>query len=835
MKSADWGRLKELFEQALRVAPGERDFFLRALTGDPDILAELRSLLGVYEQSPEFLEGATPEASSIQPLTGRRIGPWKLTREIGRGGMGVVWEAQREDKEYEHRAAIKVLPAGLLSSWDVARFREERQILALLDHPCIARMLDGGTAPDGSPYLVMEYIEGERLDEWAERCAPSLRDRLRLFLSVCSAVDYAHRRLVIHRDLKPANILVTPEGTAKLLDFGIAKVLHPDGAAGRGLTGTVRHLTPEYASPEQIRGEMATTASDIYSLGAVLYRLVAGRGPYSAEREDTLRMMQAICEEDPPPPSAVAGARGRELRGELDAIVLQTLRRDPERRYPSARALADDITAWLEGRAVAAHKRPWWGRSIQYIRRNKTQSAAAAIVLITILSGSGVSLRYARDAARERRIAERRFADGKQLAHSVVFELEKAISHLPGSTRAREILVERALQYLRNLEASGPASRDLQIELAAAYSSIGDVEGNPTQAHLGNTKAAIESETRARGLALAVLGAHPGDAEAEGILADADERLARLGDMQGDSHQWRALWEEGIRIRRKQAALHPGDPGVAATVRKMEADKLRFERRWSEAIRAYQDATALYRKALGRDPRNLDLGDRLSTAYHQIAHCWKELHRLGDALAAYREAETLDEARLALEAGDTDAQTDLSFDLVEAGWVEYRLGRFTLAIADYEQALAIQEKLSAADPEDIRMRLEAAKLLNTAAPAYEAAGNRRKAVEVLYTAADRLEAALAADPENQDTRLHVGWVWCNLGGMFEREAHNSNSRRAGDSAWANAASCYRRALKTLAELRGQGRLDLDLDPRPMVAQAEAGLAASRAHLETGRP
>ncbi len=828
MKPTDWNRLKDLFEQALRVEPTVRDSFLRAQTEDPDVLAELRSLLIVYEKSPEFLEGAAPEIGELQAFAGRRIGPWRLIREVGRGGMGVVWEAQRVDEEYEQRVAIKVLPAGLLSSSEIARFREERQILARLTHPGIARLLDGGTAADGSPYLVMEYIEGERLDEWARQRAPSLRERLKMFLSVSAAVDYAHRHLIIHRDLKPANILVTPEGTAKLLDFGIAKLLDTDGVTRRTATGTARHLTPEYASPEQIRGEMVSTASDIYSLGVVLYRLLTGQPPYAADSRDSLLMMQAICEKDPPPPSAVAETGAWELRGELDAIVLEALRKNPENRYPSVRAMADDIVAWMEGRPVSAHRRPFWRRSLQHVRRHKTQSAAVAGVLASILVGAGVSLWYARDAARERRIAELRFDDGRRLAHAVVFELQDAIVHLPGSTRAREILVERALGYLRALEASGPASRDLQVELAAAYSRIGDVQGNPTQADLGNTKAALESETQARRLALTVLRAHPGDGEAEGILADADERLVLLGDVQGDADRWSGLWQEGIRIRRRQAALHPADTRLAAKVRTMEADKLRLERRWNEALAAYQQVAGLLREALLKNPGDLDLGDGLSTTYHQIARCQKELGQLNEALAAYREAQRLDESRLTFAAGDTDAQEDLSFDLVEAGWIEYRLGRFKQAIADYEQALALQEKLSAADPQDMRMRLEAAKLLNTAAPAYEAAGDRRKAIEVLNAAAARLEAALAADPDNQDTRLHVGWAWSNLGDVYRRAAAQE-SPGGPQANWVDAGRCYQRALDTLRALKGEGRPDLDIDPRRMVARSEAGLAVCRKH------
>jgi len=836
MNPADWNRVKDLFDRALGFPPAERAAFVASQAIGPEILAEVRSLLTAYEESPEFLEEAHPEIElgDSRGFAERRVGPWRLLREVGHGGMGVVWEAVRDDQEYQQRVAIKVLPPGLLSPAKIARFREERQILASLTHPGIARLLDGGTASDGTPYLVMEYIEGERLDDWCEQHAPSLPQRLELFLAICAAVAYAHRHLVIHRDLKPANILVTAEGSAKLLDFGIAKLLNAEGGARQGSTRTMPCLTPEYASPEQIRGESVSTATDTYSLGVVLYRLLTGRTPYTADPENALEMMRAICEEDPAPPSAVAGAGARELRGELDAIVLQALRKDPENRYPTVRALADDVSAWLEGRPVAAHSLPWWQRSLRHIRRHKTQSLAVSAILLSILGGSLVSLWYARDAERARRVAEVRFQEGRQLAHTVVFELYEAIAHLPGATRARQILVDRALRYLKDLEASGPASRDLEVELARAYARIGDVQGNPTQAHLGDTKAAIESETEARRLALAVLRSYPGDADAEAILADADERLTGLGELQGKPEELQGLWKEGMEIRRRQAAHQPGEPAPAAAVLKMEARSLRWQGKWSEALATNLQAAAMFRQALAKDPRSSDLGDRLSTTYHEIARCWKELNRLEEALASYRQAQQLDEARQAASPGDADAQTDLSFDLLESGWVDYRLGRYKKAIAGFEQALAIQERLSAADPQDIRMRLEAAKLRNTAAPAYEAAGDRAKAIETLKTAGEQLEAALASDPENQDTRLHVGWVWCNLGAVYERAANEAKTEAPARAYWSDAEWCYRRALDALAKLRGSGRLDLGVDPRPTVARAESGLAACRRHLPAGR-
>ncbi len=837
MKPREWQGVKDLFEAALRRPPAERDSFLTAQAVDAAIVAEVQSLLSVYEEAPDFLEGApepAPDPGRATALAGRRIGPWVLVREIGQGGMGVVWEAQRADREYEQRVAIKLVQASLLSSSQVARFREERQILARLNHPGIARLLDGGTSADGSPYLVMEYVEGERLNDWLDSRSRPLRERLNLFLLVLNAVEYAHRHLVIHRDLKPANILVTPEGTPKLLDFGIATLLDTGSGPGQAVTGTSLRLTPAYASPEQIRGELASTASDIYSLGVLLYRMLSGRHPYATDTHNALELMRNICEHEPLPPSAVATGGAGKLRGELDAIVLQALRKNPEERYASVRALAEDIAAWLDGRPVTAHKPSWWRRSLKRIRRNKTQAAAAALVALSIGAGTGMSLRYAREAQGERVRAERRFNQVRRLAHSVVFELHDAIQDLPGSTSARKILVGRALQYLEDLKATGPKNREVQLEIAEAYGRIGEVQGNLGRAHLGDTEDAVRSETEARRLAKELLAANPGDSDAQRILADADEHLVRLSLWQGDSRLRDELHREAEEIRWKEAARHPGDHAFSAKALESKAAGMVIAGDWPAALPVYRSVVAEYLAATEQDPHNPVTRTRLVQAYHNQAACWKEAGNLDSALACYRKAERLDAARIAEMPASLRAQIDLSFDLVEAGWIEYRLGRHRQAIADYERSLAIQNRLSAADPQDIWMKLEAAKLLNTAAPAYEAAGERGRAIKALETAASSLEAAMSRDTSNEDTRLHVGWVWTNLGNTYTRAARVSERERAS-STWVKAASSYQRAIDTLREMKFQGRMDLNLRPSAMIADATTGLSECRRHLGARSP
>ncbi len=362
--SADWTLVTRLFDEACARSANERVPWLRAACGDEAVRREVLALLRTYDEDPAFLE--TPaditaaveqcEQDAYRAAEGRRIGPYRVVREIGRGGMGVVYEARREGEDFGQRVAIKVLTSAWAAPTLADRFRFERRVLAGLDHPGIARFIDGGTTDEGVPYFVLEYVEGQPIDTWCTGQALDVGARVALVLAVCEAVAHAHQQLVVHRDLKPANILVAADGRPKLLDFGIATLVSPDEGASAGLTRT-GHLsfTPEYASPEQVRGERVTTATDVYSLGVLLYVLLTRQPPYELARHAPLEAMRAICEVDPPPPSRVASPPvASVLRGELDSVVLKALRKDPRDRYPTVAALAGDLEAWRDGRPVSA-------------------------------------------------------------------------------------------------------------------------------------------------------------------------------------------------------------------------------------------------------------------------------------------------------------------------------------------------------------------------------------------------------------------------------------------------------------------------------------------------
>jgi serine/threonine protein kinase len=405
MKAEQYQQVKQVFNRALGLSPDERPAFLDQAVGDqPALRSAVEKLLAAHDCADSFIETPAfefaaewliPEASAL--VEGERIGPYRMVREIGRGGMGAVYLAERADDQYRKQVAIKLVRRGLDTAEILRRFLAERQILANLDHPNIARLLDGSTTEDGLPYIAMEYVEGLPLVDYCDRHALAITERLKLFRTVCSAVHYAHQNLVIHRDLKPGNILVTTDGVPKLLDFGIAKVFRAEAQDGDATRTELRALTPEYASPEQLRGERVTTASDVYSLGVILYQLLTGLRPYQFKTADPMERLRTICDQQPEKPSAAVEARMKNesrkakaarfhpaspglhpaaLRGDLDNIVLMAMRKEPQRRYSSVEQFADDLRRHLENLPVLARKDTFAYRAAKLIRRNKAVAAA---------------------------------------------------------------------------------------------------------------------------------------------------------------------------------------------------------------------------------------------------------------------------------------------------------------------------------------------------------------------------------------------------------------------------------------------------------------------------
>ena len=430
---ARWERVKELFEAAVELDPPERASLLdKECAGDAALRHEIDSLLASDNVADSFIERPASEIprdlfpeSAEQPLAGRQFGAYRIIRELGRGGLGAVYLAARADEEYRKEVAIKFVRRGLDTDDILRRFRSERQILAQLDHPNIARLLDGGTTNDGLPYFVMDYVPGEPIDAYCDAHALSWNDRLKLFRKVCAAVTYAHQNLVIHRDLKPSNILVTNDGEPKLLDFGIAKLLGRDDDPVAQTIAGERIMTPEYASPEQVDGGKITTASDVYSLGVLLYKLLTRQHPYRLKVRSPAEISRAITEQEPQRPStAVARSDGstrnqarssKPLEGDIDNIVLMALRKEPARRYASVAQFSEDIRRHLDGLPVLARQDTFSYRASKFVRRHRIGVAAAGVILLSLIGGIAATSRQAAIATRERDRARKQAAKAERV------------------------------------------------------------------------------------------------------------------------------------------------------------------------------------------------------------------------------------------------------------------------------------------------------------------------------------------------------------------------------------------------------------------------------------
>jgi hypothetical protein len=516
----NWDQAHRLFLAAADLTPVEMAKFLdEACAGNAELRAEIESLIRADRGSDTFLSGLIADEASILVGTqspGDRIGFYRIVRELGHGGMGAVFLATRDDDEYQRLVAIKVVKRGMDTEEVLSRFRHERQILADLDHPYIARLHDGGTTVDGRPFFVMEYVEGLPVDDYCAQRELDTAARLRLFVRVCEAVAHAHRNLVVHRDLKPANMLVTAAGTPKLLDFGIAKLLGGVRAAGDCTVAASRFFTPEYASPEQVLGLQVSTASDVYALGAILYKLLTGRTAHKVTGESMLELERAVCEGEIPPPSRIAGR----IDPDLDNIVLMAMRKEPALRYPSADHMAADIQRYLNGEPVLARQGSSVYRMRKFVGRNRWPVAAMAVVAASLVAAtviSNIQFRHAEverqvavreraraeaesreakearraeaaerkladeqrdEAQRQRERAERRVTELIDLANAALFDVHDDIESLPGATAARQKLVKTTLEYLEHLEQEAGGDPRIHTALSAAYYKVGMIQGD---------------------------------------------------------------------------------------------------------------------------------------------------------------------------------------------------------------------------------------------------------------------------------------------------------------------------------------------------------------------
>ena len=851
MTPEGWQRVKEVFSAACVLADAERLRYLdEACADDAQLRAEVDSLLDAHNQADSIVD--RPAASyvgdevfaGIDRRIGQRVGAYEIVALIGHGGMGEVYRARRVDAQYDKEVAIKLVPAGYHRDFVLQRVRAERQILANLDHPDIARLIDGGATDDGLPYLVMELVEGEPLDRYCEQRKLTVRERLQLFRDVCATVSYAHQRLVVHRDLKPSNILVTAEGRVKLLDFGIAKLLQP-GASEAGAAPTItlmQALTPGFASPEQILGDTITTASDVYSLGVVLYLLLTGRSPYRTSLDSAHDAIREVCQNDPQAPSAHAA-----LDRDLDAITLRALRKEPDRRYRSVDLLSEDIRRHLAGLPVTARGDQFSYRAGKFVRRHKIEIAAAGVLAVTLLGGVFASMREARIAEQQRLLAEqeseraeRHFQSVRKLADTFVFQVHDAIKDLPGSTAARELLVTTALEYLNTLAAEAGTDRELQQDVATAYEKVGDIQGQAYgQANVGEPRLALESYAKAIALLEPIVATDLDNTVAHSSLAQAYLRRSRLLFVLGESAQAVVASESAVAAFEALAQAQP-DSATRARLADAYSSHAYTVDEAGNIPGGQNDTGVVYaRKAvailegLARErPGDIDLAYKLAKAYSSLA-----ITVLGDVPRPETMQESLAFHRKALEVdGRLVAATSGTNSKYVRGLL---LDRMNIALllnemADYrgavENARAGQPLLASlrTDANNTQVRVDSANLAWPLGRALLEIGEVSEARKVFEQHATVL-AQLGAESDTLKVQYLRGTMAYGLAEVHSRLASTGAADRDGRlQHWRVASDLYAEATAHFERVTASVTLD-HMDRHP-VEGSVAGLARSKAEI-----
>jgi serine/threonine protein kinase len=716
---------------------------------------------------------------------GRIVGNYRLGKSIGEGGMGEVYLAEREN-EFRKRVAIKLIRPGMNNLEIVRRFVIERQTLAALNHPQIVRLIDGGTTPEGSPYLVVDYVEGQHIDEYCESRKLSVTDRLKLFISVCGAVHHAHQSLIVHCDLKPSNILVTPDGVPMLLDFGIAKLLDP---LSMGISENVaktrqRAFTPDHASPEQLRGDPVTTATDIYALGVVLYELLTGHSPNWTDASAAIaEWIKSVCEDDAiapstvihrtrriqvdddPPvtitPESVSQTREgdpekleRRLRGDLDAIVLKALRKDPKDRYGSADQMAEDIRRHLSGRPVLARKNTGAYIARKFLQRHKIAVATAALVLLAVAGGI-VSTVW------EMRIAARRFEDVRHLAHTFLYDVHDSILNLPGATSARTLIARTGTEYLDRLSRDAKGDSALELELADGYLKLGDVEGNPMDANRGDTSEALANYEKALPLAEAAAAREPKNLHAKQVLGRTHLELGNI---------------------------------------------LPFVGKAPEALEHIKKSEQLFREIWSAQPSSVEARLDLVRAYDTEGNVQGgargiNLGHTAEALAAYKQSiEIIPDVPLSDPLASRAAVARV-VGMIRLADMESEAGHLADANNRYQVALQTVENLTAKFPNNTRIFDLGSVVLNKIASVHTALRENDAARDAYRRAIEFDEQILRADPNNSKARAGIVACEKNLGDL---NFYNTND-------FIEALRAYRRAAQML-EMRVRD------DPGNMIAR-----------------
>ncbi len=830
-----------IFSEAINIPTKEREKFVEEKSNNnQEIKREVLELLSYHQEKESLLDKPIFEqaVNLLQPQSNAKIeyiGSYKIVKEIGRGGMATVYLAERNDEQYKQKVAIKLIQPALVTETLTKMFVSERQIMANLNHNNIAKLLDGGMTDYGSPYLVMEYIDGLPIDQFCSSLKMSVIERIKLFSKVCLAVQFAHQNLVVHRDIKPNNILVTSDGTPKLLDFGVAKLVNHTNFLSTYTQPQNRFLTPIYASPEQISGQAITTTTDVYSLGVLLYELITGHLPYEFSQVSPDDIKKVICEVEPIKPSQIVLSTqenfflnstletpkrlSKTIKGDLETIILKALSKEPSRRYSSVESLVEDLHFYLAGLPIKARKESLSYSLSKFVKRNKLQVVAASLLFLTLLGGVIATSWQAHRANLAQARAEKRFNQVRELANSFMFDFDEKLVQLPGATPSREMLVKNALKYLDSLAEEAGEDLLLQQELATAYQKVGDIQGNPKMDNLGHPDQALESYRKALKIQEIILEKAPSSQQNLHSLSVSYTRMGELFLLTRKSSEALEYLLKARHLQEKlaQDGYQESRKTLLSTYSRL-AEAFSLTSKNNDSFETCEKAIKLGEELCTSDPNNLLAKRDLAAAYRSMGDQKLNTDNTQKALDYYKLSLELYQKIYEKDSNNVQVQAGLSSVYEQIGSYFSAQGNPKEAIFYQQQTLAIRKKLAEKDPNNIKFQYNLYASYFNNAEVYAVSGESAKAVEAFLYSLSVIEKIVQNNPNNKFreslayTCIVIGEIEIGLNRRDDANKHLQKSIDILDSLYNQDPDNPQTASELSRALRSQANLLIKTNP-----------------------